>query len=300
MLASLRKLFQPSPSREKLEVTTVTSLAEYQSHLKQMQKVHEQRWELELDLARGQDPIVTRGICYPCDKEVDFVTDFSYCATMEDGTRIPNWRERVLCPCVMSNRARAAIHLVEGTLGAKRKHDLYIAEQVTPLYRTLAKRFPTLIGSEYLGDEVSFGTLNAMGLRNESVTQLSFGDASFDYALNFDVLEHIPEPKRGLAELQRVLRPGGALLLSVPFMPDAEASQQRARIAPDGSVEHLLPPFYHGDPVSTAGCLCFTDFGWDLLDDMRAAGFRRAELALFWSDKFGYYGVEQMMFVARK
>ena len=77
-------------------------------------------------------------------------------------------------------------------------------------------------------------------------------------------------------------------------------SQVRARVLPDGSIEHLMEPQYHGDPVSDAGCLCFQDFGWELLDQLRASGFRSAEMILYWSQAFGYYGVEQMMIVARK
>src|SRR6188508_2675394 len=51
-----------------------------------------------------------------------------------------------------------------------------------------------------------------------SVTELPFPDASFDRALCLDVLEHLAyeEQPRALAELFRVLRPGGELLVSVP------------------------------------------------------------------------------------
>jgi SAM-dependent methyltransferase len=40
--------------------------------------------------------------------------------------------------------------------------------------------------------------------------------ASFDCAVLLEVLEHLPEPACQLAELARVLRPGGVLLLSTP------------------------------------------------------------------------------------
>lgn len=46
--------------------------------------------------------------------------------------------------------------------------------------------------------------------------RLPFPDASFDAALNVVVLEHVREPARVLAEIGRVLRPGGRLLLIVP------------------------------------------------------------------------------------
>jgi len=41
-------------------------------------------------------------------------------------------------------------------------------------------------------------------------------DASIDVVLCTQVLEHIPEPVAVVAEIRRVLKPGGRLLLSVP------------------------------------------------------------------------------------
>src|SRR5260370_1236948 len=46
---------------------------------------------------------------------------------------------------------------------------------------------------------------------------LSVADASFDSILLSDVLEHIPTPDRLWREMGRLLKPGGKLLLSVPF-----------------------------------------------------------------------------------
>lgn len=47
---------------------------------------------------------------------------------------------------------------------------------------------------------------------------LPLENESYDTILLSDVLEHIFEPRRLLAEMSRVLRPGGNLLMSVPFM----------------------------------------------------------------------------------
>lgn len=47
---------------------------------------------------------------------------------------------------------------------------------------------------------------------------LPFADSSIDHALLLDVIEHIPDPDRSLAELNRVLKPGGSLVLQVPFL----------------------------------------------------------------------------------
>jgi SAM-dependent methyltransferase len=52
-----------------------------------------------------------------------------------------------------------------------------------------------------------------------SLTQLPFDAGVFDSCLCSEVLEHIPDDAAAVAELARVLRPGGRLLLSVPTPP---------------------------------------------------------------------------------
>lgn len=46
----------------------------------------------------------------------------------------------------------------------------------------------------------------------------ALGNATFDGVLCSEVLEHVPEGERALATLARVLRPGGVLVLSMPFL----------------------------------------------------------------------------------
>ena len=52
-----------------------------------------------------------------------------------------------------------------------------------------------------------------------SVLALPFADGSFDVVGAFDVLEHSEPERLALAELRRVLAPGGRLLMSVPAYP---------------------------------------------------------------------------------
>jgi SAM-dependent methyltransferase len=47
---------------------------------------------------------------------------------------------------------------------------------------------------------------------------LPFESASVDTVLLTDVLEHIPEPMNLICEIARILRPGGKLILGVPFL----------------------------------------------------------------------------------
>jgi SAM-dependent methyltransferase len=48
------------------------------------------------------------------------------------------------------------------------------------------------------------------------VTDLQLSDESFDFVLCVHVLEHVPDDRKAISELYRVLRPGGTALLQVP------------------------------------------------------------------------------------
>jgi SAM-dependent methyltransferase len=47
---------------------------------------------------------------------------------------------------------------------------------------------------------------------------LPFADGEFDAVLATEVLEHCPDPQAVLNEIRRILRPGGAVLITTPFM----------------------------------------------------------------------------------
>jgi len=137
-------------------------------------------------------------------------------------------------------------------------------------------------------------------LRHEDLTQLSFASDSFDAILSFDVLEHIPDYRSAFAECARTLKPAGKMLFSVPFDPDSARNHIRARLRKDGTIEHLLPPEYHDDPRNPEGCLCFQRFGWEMLDEMKQAGFSSVSALSYYSLEYGYLGDKQIQFLAEK
>lgn len=52
--------------------------------------------------------------------------------------------------------------------------------------------------------------------------KLPFSDGSFDVVIVSEVFEHIPEDRAGMAEVFRVLRPGGVAAVTVPrYLPEA-------------------------------------------------------------------------------
>ena len=99
--------------------------------------------------------------------------------------------------------------------------------------------------------------------------KLHYADGTFDVVIASDVFEHIRRDAEAMRELHRVLRPGGELVLTVPY--DHARAQTIQRVDTTGPADvHLLPPQYHGGGGHT---LAYREYGRDLVDLLAAAGF---------------------------
>ena len=85
-------------------------------------------------------------------------------------------------------------------------------------------------------------------------------DASFDAIICSHVLEHIPDDRKAMKELVRMLRPGGWALLLVPLDLDRRTDED-----PSATKEERLARFGQEDHVRS--------YGHDYLDRLRDAGF---------------------------
>ena len=65
----------------------------------------------------------------------------------------------------------------------------------------------------------TYGTASNLSFLQGSVTALAFADASFDLVVSFETIEHLAEQEQMLAEIRRVLRPDGILVISSPNRP---------------------------------------------------------------------------------
>lgn len=297
----LRRWFvhEPDPPSE-LIIARVSNQEEFQRHLANVASKDPDRKEREHELAQQAPSFRTPGYCFVCHRWTEFVSSWDYAHEVA-GHRHVNWREHLRCPtCRLNNRMRAVIHLIAESITLSCDARIYATEQTSPLFCYLQKSFPFVVGSEYLGAAVPLGQKSSIGLRNEDLTRLTFPDEGFDAILSFEVLEHIPNYCAAFAECARTLKPRGKMLLSVPFDVKARQNLIRARLHADGTIEDLLPPEYHSDPRDAGGSLCFQHFGWEMLDELKLAGFSSASALCYYSRDFGYFGGEQIQFLAEK
>jgi ubiquinone/menaquinone biosynthesis C-methylase UbiE len=77
--------------------------------------------------------------------------------------------------------------------------------------------------------------------------RLPFADASFDRVAVVDMLEHVPDERAFVAELARVLRPGGTLVVNTPHLKRTALKRLRDRLGlTDEAHGHLRPGYTAG------------------------------------------------------
>lgn len=119
----------------------------------------------------------------------------------------------VFHPLWLSNRAhRAALmeaaDMVEGTV-------LDVGCGAKP-WQHLFARAEEYIGCDYLGPSATTGAASCVDVRADAA-MLPFADASFDSIVSTQCLEHVWDGPGTIAEMHRILRPGGAVVLTTPF-----------------------------------------------------------------------------------
>ena len=139
----------------------------------------------------------------------------------------------------------------------------------------LARQGARVVALDYAADEVTAtrNTLEAMvaageiaaarfvGVLRGDATRLPFAAASFDAVVTSEVLEHIPDDVGALAELVRILKPGGIFAATVPaWLPE--------------TINWKLSDEYHAPAVPGGHVRIYS--ATELRAKLRAAGLRLA------------------------
>jgi SAM-dependent methyltransferase len=127
---------------------------------------------------------------------------------------------------------------------------------------SIAAAIAALPGVEYVSADIEPG----VAMEVVDITAIPFPEGSFDVVICSHVLEHVPEDRRAMSEVFRVLRPGGRAYFMQPVdFGRAETYEDPSIVAP----EERTRAFNQHNHVRVYGC--------DVRDRFEGAGFGVAE-----------------------
>lgn len=145
-------------------------------------------------------------------------------------------------------------------LYVSRKTNLFDGKQREMLHiapeRALESKFRQLFGKNYLTADLH----NPRAMVKMDITDIQYPPESFDIVYCSHVFEHVPDDMKAMAEILRVLKPGGWAILQVPIVrqqtledPGITTPEERERVF--GQHDHVRA------------------YGLDYKDRLEAAGF---------------------------
>lgn len=164
-------------------------------------------------------------------------------------------RQDAMCPhCGALERQRLAWLFFErrtDLFDGRPKEMLHVAPELC-FQRRLRRR----LGRGYLAADLA----SPRAAVRMDITDIRLPDASFDVILCSHVLEHVPDDRRAMRELYRVLKPGGWAVLLVPItaettFEDPAITDPAERLRAFGQEDHVRR------------------YGPDYVDRLREAGF---------------------------
>jgi SAM-dependent methyltransferase len=177
-----------------------------------------------------------------------------------------------------------------------RKRDIHESSPYGAVFERLRREVPRYMPTNFWPD-VQPGSYRD-GIRCENLESMTFSDGSFDMVITQDVLEHVLTPQRALAEIGRILRPGGAHIFTVPWYAP-RPTYVRAAASATG-IEYFAEKDYHGNPIDDTGALVVTEWGADLPELIfRYSGMITA-VFLTHDPHLGLEGKSLEVFVSRK
>lgn len=210
-----------------------------------------------------------KGWCSNCEKVTTLYL-------VENPNGWTNLREGIFCDCGMTSRNRLVFNALKESKPFGR---FLLFERITPFFIEVQKKYPFAEGCEFFGYEYKSGEYKSVGdseIRHENLLNLSYSDESFDFVFHGDVLEHVPDIPKALSECYRILKNKGTLIFTIPFY-NQDFHKVRCKMI-NGELHHIEKPAYHGNPLDPTGSLVFYEPGWELLSDIKTAGFHNFQI----------------------
>ncbi len=134
-------------------------------------------------------------------------------------------RQGVVCPrCKSTDRERLvhlylqrSVHLAPGT------RLLHIAPE-----RALGRWLRQTLGSGYISADLA----SRRAMLRFDLQAIPLREGAFDVVICNHVLEHVPDDRKAMREIRRVLRPGGWAIVQVPFSSVLEVTREDSVTGP--------------------------------------------------------------------
>jgi SAM-dependent methyltransferase len=166
--------------------------------------------------------------------------------------------------CYSIPRQRAIVSVLNQFFPEWKDYKIHESSPAGSSSTFIQKNCPEYIPTQLFQD-IPLGA-SFQGVQCENLEKMTFDDNFFDLMITQDVFEHVMNPADAFREIERILKPGGAHVFTMPWYPNLEKTVQRARQLNNGKIEYLEEPFYHGNPVDSKGSLVTFDWGVDFVD----------------------------------
>ena len=170
-------------------------------------------------------------------------------------------RENVLSPSTLSLERHRLLWLYlsrETTFFNEHLKVLHFAPE-----QAFYKRFRKLNNLDYTTTDLNSPLADVKA----DICALPFENSSFDFILCNHVLEHIPDDRKAMQELFRILTPGGTAILQIPQDLNREQTFEDDSITDPGERTKIFGQYDH-----------VRVYGRDFFDKLRSVGFQVEEV----------------------
>lgn len=274
----------------------IDSFRSYKRYEHEMTPVYNKRFIIEKNLIKDQNnnveligfnPILNDYTPYVISDRRDY---------MIRGVTLPNFREELYCSKTRTNGRIRALYL-------KIQQLISVAEdKPTIAYNSLNNGLKDAISAldcpsifyEWSSDHLE-------DLDDFTVEEGTLAPGSIDLSIETEQLHLVSDYVRSLELHYSLLRSGGNLVISVPFLINAKMTMiKAARDKTTGELSYTGKPIYFKHSSKRIDRPCFQLFGWDLLEVMRSIGFVNPHVSFTWSLYYGILGMDNMIISATK
>jgi len=115
------------------------------------------------------------------------------------------------------------------------KDSLLKVLDIAPMY-FFQQKCKTLYNLNYISADIS----SSIAMIKMDITNINLPDNQFDCIICYHVLEHIPDDKKAMKELFRILKPGGWAILQSPVDPNHDETFEDPNVVSPEEREHVF------------------------------------------------------------